>query len=229
MRKVLQIFLILSIFIIGFYACDRPTEPQDPNKLPNTSMANIPNPADTLFALVTLHWDGEDFDGYIDGYEYRYITKRIFMGDSIVQDWQNTTETSLTIPFLSDDDLNLQTFQVRSIDNLGAVDPSPAEKKFYTVKTIFPESYILYPEDEETYFIIDKPTDWWEGIKLDYVAYDKDGEVVEYAWAVDDGELHWTEDTSVVILPENFKTPLTGEHTIKVVSRDNTNLVDPIW
>jgi hypothetical protein len=224
----LIIFVLVTAAALMFYSCERPTEPANPNQPPNTSMANIPNTSDTLFALVTLHWDGEDFDGYIDGFEYRYITIRVFIGDTVVHDWEFTKETSLTIPFQSDDDLNQQIFQVRSVDNLGAVDPEPAEKVFYTVKTIFPESHILYPVNEETYFVIDEPTDWWEGIRLDFVAYDRDGEIVEYAWSVDDGELHWTEDTTVVIKPEEFKAPLTGEHTIKVVSRDNTNLIDPV-
>jgi hypothetical protein len=191
-------------------------------------MANIPLESDTLFALVTLHWDGEDNDGYIDGYEYRYITHRVFMGDSIVQEWKFTKETSLTIPFLSDDELNRQVFQVRAIDNNGQADPEPAQKEFYTVKTIFPESQIIYPIANETYFVVDQTTDWWEGVRLDYKASDRDGEVVEYAWSVDGGDWHWTEDTTVIVTPDMFKAPLTGEHTLKVISRDNTNLVDPV-
>jgi len=224
-QRIYLVLLFSSVLL--WISCERPTSPENPNEPPNTTMANIPRENDTLFALVKLHWDGEDNDGYISKYEYRYITKRIFIGDSIVQEWKETDQTSLVVPFLSDDELNLQIFQVRSVDNKGFVDPTPAEKRFYTIQTVFPETEILYPKNNSTYFVNDKPTDWWQGIKLNYFGFDKDGQIVEYAWAVDDTDWHWTNDTSVVITPDYFSKPLSGQHTIRVTSRDNTNLIDP--
>jgi hypothetical protein len=194
---------------------------------PNTTLANIPVENDTVFALITLHWDGEDVDGFIQGYQYRYITHHIFLGDSVVQPWRDTTATSITLPFESSDILNYQKFQVRAVDDQGDVDPSPAERKLYTVQTIFPETEILVPQDEEQYFVIGQTTDWWLGVPLTFHGFDEDGEVVEYAWRVDDSEYTWTNDTTLHIPPEYFE-PLSGEHKIKVISRDNTNLVDPV-
>ncbi|MFQ6674789.1 MAG: hypothetical protein ACE5LH_00445 [Fidelibacterota bacterium] len=63
---------IVALFFTA--SCEWETSPANPNSPPNTSLANIPLPGDTLFALVTLHWDGEDDDGFIAGYEYRYVT-----------------------------------------------------------------------------------------------------------------------------------------------------------
>lgn len=222
--RLIMPFLFLSLLIIG--NCGREGSPANPNIPPNTTIANIPIENDTLFALVTFHWDGEDYDGCISGYEYRYITHHKIVGDSLIQPWIETTETSVTIPFESSDLLNYQIFQVRSVDDKGDVDPTPAERKFYTVQTIFPEAEILFPKDDQQFFVINKTTDWWEGVKLDYTAMDEDGEVVEYAWAVDDGEWNWTSDTTLYITPEYFSS-LEGEHVIRVTSRDNTNLVDP--
>lgn len=207
--------------------CERPTKPPFPNKPPNTTVANVPVDNDTLFALVTLHWDGEDYDGYIAGYQYRYITHHLFKGDSVVQPWKSTPLTSLTIAFESSDSLNYQRFQVRAVDNSGDVDPTPAEKRFYTYRTIVPKTHIAYPSDGQQFFAIDHVTDWWQGIRLTYQAKDEDGEVVEYAWAVDDGDWNWTQDTTVYITPEYFSS-LSGEHMLRVTSRDNTNLVDPV-
>jgi len=215
--------------IIGASACSRKTSPASPNQPPNTTLANVPVEGDTIFALATLHWDGEDYDGYIVGYEYRYITYHVFQKDSLAQPWKRTDKTSLTIPFESSDDLNYQTFQIRAIDNAGDVDPTPAQRRFYTYKTTAPETELLYPAQGDEFFAIDHRTDWWQGIKLTFTARDRDfqGAVVEWAWAVDRGPWHWGQDTTIYIGPENF-APVEGMHTLRVTSRDNTNLVDPV-
>lgn len=227
MRTIVKFLLPISLAFL-YLSCFHPTSPERENLPPNTTMANIPKDGDTLFALVTLHWDGEDYDGYIVKYQYRYITYHLTKGDSIIKDWEETDKTSLTIPFESSDEINLQKFQVRAVDNDGAVDPTPAEKVFYTLKATPPVTKISYPSNNQTFFAIEQTTDWWRGILLTYKAKDQDGEVVEYAWSVDNGPWHWTPDTSTYIPPSEFKGPLEGEHTIKVISRDNTNLVDPI-
>ncbi|RKY54418.1 MAG: hypothetical protein DRP89_04990, partial [Candidatus Neomarinimicrobiota bacterium] len=203
----------------------RKTSPASPNIPPNTTLANIPVENDTLFALVTFHWDGEDDDGCIAEYEYRYITCHIFIGDSIVQPWTATYETSVIIPFESSDSLNYQRFQVRAVDNMGDVDPTPAERDFYTVQTIYPETGILIPHQNQQFFALEQTTDWWQGVQLTFTANDEDGEVVEYAWAVDNGDWNWGQDTTIMITPDYFE-PLGGEHILRVTSRDNTNLVD---
>ncbi|MCX6150906.1 MAG: hypothetical protein NTX22_10305 [Ignavibacteriales bacterium] len=231
MKKLFTAFsFIIFIFIIGFVlnSCERPTEPARPNLPPNTTMANIPKEGDTLFALVDLFWDGEDYDGFVNQYQYRYLTIGVTRNDTTAPEWQTTKETSLTVAFKSDDILNYQIFQVRAVDNWGAVDPTPTEKRFYTARAVPPTTSILYPRNNQNYFVVTQPTDWWEGIRLDFVGHDQDGKIVEYAWSVDDGSLTWTPDTTVIITPDKFKVPLSGEHTIKVITKDNTNLVDEV-
>jgi hypothetical protein len=231
--KLLPFYSIafLIIFIILFInSCKRPTDLASPNLPPNTTIANVPRDLDTLFALLTLHWDGEDDDGYVVGYEYRYITYRLRLNDSVVQPWKFTKETSLTIAFLADDDLNKQVFQVRAVDNDGDVDPTPAEKIIYIPKTIPPKTEIVKPKTGQEYFAIDHISDWWQGIELIFSAkdFDEGGEVIEYAWSVDKTDWVWTKDTVVFILPEKFSSPLSGTHVIRVISKDNTFLIDPI-
>jgi hypothetical protein len=122
--------------------------------------------------------------------------------------------------------LNRQRFEVRAIDNVGAVDPEPAQKVFYTRQSFVPEPSIASPQTGASFFVLDAVTDWWQGIPLQYTATDEDGEVVEYAWAVNDGDWVWTRDTTVFIPPDKFGPSLEGEHTIRVTARDNTNLVN---
>lgn len=225
--KLARVVLMIPV-MMSYYSCERATSPQNLNLPPNTTIANIPRGGDTLFALATLHWDGEDEDGYIAGYQYRYVTFHLFMGDSAVEDWKGTTETSLTIAFNSTDILNYQKFQVRAVDDIGDVDPTPAEKYFYTTQTIFPVTEIISPDNNGEYFAIEQTTDWWEGIELTFTARDEDGEVVEYAWAVDGSDWTWIPDTALFITPDKFSPPLEGNHIIRVTSRDNTNLIDPV-
>lgn len=228
--KVLIKFIIIAMILISFIyiiSCERKTSPANPNLAPNTTLANIPVEGDTLFALVKLHWDGEDDDGFISGYQYRYITHHLLIGDSMIHDWLNTKETSVIIPFESSDLLNYQRFQVRAVDNVGDVDFTPAERRFYTVQTIFPTTEIVFPQNKQQFFAIEQTTDWWQGVQLTFTASDQDGEVVEYAWTVDKAEWNWTKDTTIYITPDHFN-PLDGQHTLRVTSRDNTNLVDPV-
>ncbi len=221
--------LLFCLILISQWACQRDTSSANPNDPPNTTLANIPIDSSTIFALATLHWDGEDTDGFIKGYQYRYTTKHMLQGDIYEQDWIETDKTSLTIAFESSDSLNMQTFEVRAVDNSGAVDPSPAKKIFFTPKTYEPVTEILSPNNNSVHFARETATDWWPGVEITFTAKDEDeqGDIVEYAWAVDDGEWTWTTDTSLFIEPENF-TPLQGSHTIRVTSRDNTNLIDPV-
>lgn len=230
MKLLIKATMILLVFILGliFWECQYDLSSPYPNEDPNTTIANIPVDSSTIFALVTLHWDGEDSDGFIQGYQYRYTTYHMFQEDTFKQEWVSTDKTSLTIAFESSDSLNRQIFEVRAVDNNGAVDPSPAKKIFFTPKTYEPETKLIYPPKNSVHFAQETATDWWPGIQIAFKAQDADeqGEIVEYAWAVDEGEWTWTKDTTLFIGPEYFM-PLEGIHTIRVTSRDNTNLIDP--
>jgi len=228
---------LLLFFVLYSYTCDFDTTKPKANTAPNTTLANIPVENDTLYALVTLSWDGEDNDGFIAHFRYRYTSYYLRVGQSIdevspdsitVHEWSDTTETSVTIAFDSPSPVNYQIFEVAAIDNDGNVDPTPAVKTFFTYPTSFPTTRLLIPTaDRENIFAKNTTDDWWKGVFIKYTADDADGNVIEYAWSVDNGEWNWTTDSSVYIPPDVFQ-PLEGTHTIKVISKDNTNLVDPV-
>ncbi len=230
MKKIHEFVKILLVFALLYLAahCTYSTKPKEPNQLPNTTLANIPVAGDTIKAYVTLYWDGEDADGYVTAYKYRYITHHLNRGDSVVTDWVTTTSTSKTIAFESSDELNFQHFEVKAVDNDGGEDPTPAVKEFYTVKAYSPETTIETPTEGQEMFVLPQTSDWWEGIKVVFASSDRDGEVVEYGYRVDGiGEWKWTEDTTVTLTPDLFASPLTGEHTIEAVAKDNTGIIDP--
>jgi hypothetical protein len=237
--KTLRIYplILLFIFITNYYNCQKNVSGPHPNETPTTTIANVPIDGDTLFALVQLQWDGGDNDGYIKGFEYKYTTYYsdetgnfdTNAVDSLVQPWEFTDQTQLTIAFNSFAKLNKQRFQVRSVDDKGAKDPLPAEKMLYTIQTIPPVVEILTPENNAKAFVKQQVTDWWQGILLKYQGNDEDGEIIEYGWSIDGSDWVWTNDSTMYITPDLLATPLEGQHTIQVIARDNTNIlsVDP--
>jgi len=229
MKRFLSLVILVfgSMWFFLLLQCDRPTEPARENTPPNTTLANIPQPGDTLFPLVQIIWDGEDSDGYIVGCEYRYTSHHIHRGDSAVFDWIASDDEILDLVFESSDSLNRQELEVRAVDNEGDKDPTPAKLTFYTPRTFLPQTEITAPEDGSALFVKEETSDWWPGILLTFQATDEDGEITEYGWAVDGGEFTWTQDTAVYITPEDLGPTPEGEHTLSVTARDNTNLVDP--
>jgi len=223
--------LFLSLIILTT-ACQREvSQTLKPNQPPETVLANVPpenTPETAYFPLVTLAWNGQDNDGYVVGYNYRWITYHLVKGDSIVRPFLFTTATQDTIAFESSDSVNLQRFEVAAVDNEGAVDPTPAVRWFYTRQAQAPETQILSPQDGEELFVLPRRTDTWEGIPLQFRGFDSDGEIVGYSWKVDSAPWSsWRSDTLVVITPGYFDPPLEGPHTLSVKANDNTDVEDP--
>lgn len=232
MKNKLLTFSVVTFTLLWIAGCVEllDTQSENENIPPNTTLANIPVENDTLFALIKLSWDGEDNDGFVVAYDYRYTTYPLFGTDSIHHDWIRTEASGLTIAFSSPDSLNRQEFKVRAVDNSGNVDPTPASRTLFTIQTIPPKTEILGPRDGEEFFAVPQVSVWFPGITVRFSGDDKDGSVVAYAWSVDGGEFHWVDakDTVVVIKPNDFAEPLDGEHTIKVISKDDTELIDPV-
>jgi len=224
-----------------------------PNKPPDTKLANVPLENDSLHSytkgdslsvylpLQTLSWDGDDEDGFVVKYRYRYRTVHVTRGDTYYfparDAWIETTATQVEIPFESSDAdrvvdgdtiaSNLQIFEVAAIDNEGAVDPTPAVKRFWTFANKLPETYILYPADGDSLLVRANTTPTWRGVLVSWQGEDPDGEVRDYRWRVDSLEWSpWTRDTSVYINPVAFRGPLDGWHVIEVMARDNLYIQD---
>ena len=111
-KEIKTLLKIIALLITLQLSCTFTADPENPNTPPETTLANIPVTNDTLFSLVELQWDGGDNDGYILGYEYRYHTKYVNIGDSIFRDeWTYTEDQKVTLAFDSKDLLNNQHFQ----------------------------------------------------------------------------------------------------------------------
>ncbi len=231
MRKGLLLTLSVGALVcLVALGCEKEDNPFG-NQDPETTLANVPpanTPDDPYFALLRVSWDGEDSDGYIIGYEFRWTTHHVAAGDSISYDWLFTTIADTTFAFESSDSINLQHFEVRAVDNDGAKDPTPAWRDFYTAQVEYPQTTITSPDSAVELFILSATTDTWDGIAFQYEGEDPDGEVSDYSWRVDDRSWsEWTTETAVVLDASDFPEPLEGWHTLSVKCRDNTMVEDP--
>ena len=222
----------MLVACLSALSCVEVYEPEVENKnnAPSTTLANVPKDYDTVNALVTLNWDGHDDDGYVVAFQYRYTTYPVhgLTPDSIVHDWVNVEGHSATISFSSPEDVNRQIFSVRSIDNSGNTDPAGATRVFYTRRTSVPTTKIISPITGTEFYFSTKTSYWFSGIVVAVSGKDQDGFIVEYGWSVDGGSVHWVEakDSVITIAPTEFAQPYTGTHSIKVMSKDNTLLID---
>lgn len=96
------------------------------NKAPETSLTTdtiIRFGDDRLESEVTLNWWGDDPDGFVVGYEFTF--------EEVITDitvWQFTTtqdSTFILAPPAGDDSADF-VIQIRAVDNMGLVDPTPA-------------------------------------------------------------------------------------------------------
>jgi hypothetical protein len=71
------IFLLLCISVISSWDCSNPKDKGElyPNVPPRTRLSNVPPPEDTTVIAsprLTLNWIGDDPDGYVAGFRYRW-------------------------------------------------------------------------------------------------------------------------------------------------------------
>lgn len=141
------------------------------NAMPDTRITGMPPVLRQTDFIVQFYWTGSDPDGKIEGFEWKMATNGldgISIRDTLTYDpatgdtlnpWRFTTVTDSMFvvsadssSFPVDEDLGLQdqrfyqyhTLLVRSVDDDGAVDPTPAYITF-TSTTIAPSIYVSFP------------------------------------------------------------------------------------
>jgi hypothetical protein len=184
---------------------------------PETTLSFASDHSDTMTARVHLQWAGIDRDGEVVGYEARWDTL----------DWFAVSVTDSV--FLLEvgggrDTLGAYqhyTFSVRSIDNDGEVDPTPATLSF-TSRNAYPETEIVHGPAS-----VSAPM-----ICLAWRGWDYDGVVVGYGYRLykhEGGE--WIEVAGEDSLPpDEFEIqfgPLAGLHRFDVWSIDDLGDIDP--
>jgi len=317
--KILAPVLTLMLFCgvwLSIDGCNHNPGAYLPNARPIARLSNVPPKTDTVVTpspQFTLYWVGDDPDGYVVGFRYRWtinnltnpglwedyrillnimvqkyalmaVTKdptavpavyRYFAtlpptgldtasighlkrGDSIlvagVKVYASNSDsilvpgttqrdsnrfpnhinpTSGTFIFESPDSINLHTFAIEAIDNLGAVSATPAEVSFETPSAEAPDTRLDIAPD--TALAIMSLTDAFTGLEFDYHSVDPNSSYNTYQWAVDrelypPDSVRWSEFQpyqSVRIAAGTFRNPLALSHTFSVRAKNLFGVVDP--
>ena len=94
--------------------------------LPPETTLFVSGSLDTVNHVVQIYWFGSDPDGEVSGYELRFVGA----GSPIDPPWVFTTRTDSLFTVLVPSGYAAPTFEVRSIDNAGVRDASPAVANF---------------------------------------------------------------------------------------------------
>ncbi len=139
------------------------------NRLPETGLA-ITGVIDTTFYQVDLKWWGSDTDGDVVGFEYRWEISD--PNDSLSTfdldtEWTFTAFNKKVFNLPVPDSIRVFEFFVRSIDDQGAVDDSPAAQT-YPFFNNPPEGSIRFKEV--------LPDSSWPAISFGWNSFDPDGD-----------------------------------------------------
>lgn len=101
-----------------------------PNAEPETNVFVQFDATDTLDHTVNhevhLYWFGSDVDGFVTAYDIRFVDP----GGPADPPWTRTPESDSLFTVQVPTGAATPTFQVRAVDNDGAVDASPAQQQF---------------------------------------------------------------------------------------------------
>jgi hypothetical protein len=100
-----------------------------PNATPETTLFisfDASDTANTTNHVVHLYWFGSDVDGTVNAYDYRFVEP----GGPANPPWSRTAKLDSVFTVQAPTGSVMPTFEVRSVDNQGAVDPTPASQTF---------------------------------------------------------------------------------------------------
>lgn len=96
------------------------------DNLPPETTLFVQGPVDTVNHVVQLYWFGSDPDGDVTGFELRFRNPALPADTQ----WVFTTRTDSVFTVFTPAGYAMPIFEVRSIDDVGQRDPSPAREDF---------------------------------------------------------------------------------------------------
>lgn len=202
---------IISLLGIALHSCSlSPDDPGDRkgNEAPSIMLSNIP-PDDPdgnnlLDPEITIHWYGEDSDGYIEHYKYRLGRIRS-QKDTLWQAWisikaidsnGDRISGSNKAQFIvnSPDERNFHIFEITATDNLGRPSSASARVRFWTKKGPMPETILTSSPGSEA-IAPDVKTESWSGLIFHFSDTESG-----YSYKINDGLWSGFSDTNMIVL-----------------------------
>lgn len=122
--------LALALGALAAAGCSKVRGTVSPDRPPETTVWVTGNP-DTVSHTVRVFWDGQDPDGFVDAFEFKWIYapgSEPAGYDSSV--WTFTHARDSLFNVHSPHPVDFPTFVVRAIDDHGQRDPTPARQRF---------------------------------------------------------------------------------------------------
>lgn len=193
---------------------------------------------------VALAWWGEDADGWIEAYEYRWLNETDLNVTDEFPEWSaalhmeivggdttwSVAESDTFVVRLTDS-LQIVSFEVRAIDNMGAIDESPARTTFPaynqrpSIAWVAESQELLRSDVTPTHPLPD--TTWtfpWTSFHVNIWDVDGNETITEAQWVLDDTSATWQNldlGTRTVMLDETQLSP--GPHRVFVRAKDVAN------
>jgi len=188
---------------------------------PNTVWDTLPNAFTTITtSKQNIHWWGEDSDGNIVGYFYKWSSDSVWS-------YTNLESGVFYVPIRSD--LDVFSFEVKAVDNDSLIDQTPS-KITLPIKNSAPEISFRYLSNPlladlpgDTSYTFPTKTFVWD-------LYDQDGNetITDIFYAIDDTcSSCWTsltgDQTSLTLTGLS-----SGEHTFYIKCKDIAGAISPV-
>ncbi len=198
-RRKIAISLAGMVFILGLIGCSTNTDLSGslvPNSRPDTRLTGQPPTLLEAGFKVEFHWTGSDPDGRVAGYQWKISNNGvdgISPRDTLTRDpltgaeihpWHFTTATDTSFFVLADQEdfpgdpedyersFRTHSLFVRTVDDKGGVDPSPALISF-TSTTLVPTCLASFAGTNSSQSSYSVPST----VNLDYEGFDEDFEL----------------------------------------------------
>ena len=133
MRRLLTVTLLLAGLVSAIASCAKKKEVFAPN-LPPETLVFVRGSLDTVAHVVHLYWFGSDPDGNVVDFQVRFVNPSAPSDTQWVStahdDSARTLITDSLFVVYTPDGFSAPRFEVRAVDDRGAVDPSPAVQVF---------------------------------------------------------------------------------------------------
>jgi|GEM_PF-1576415 len=214
MNKLLQTLLLIALvgMVTAWIGCDifEPADsPSAANQPPDTRLVAAPRLDASNSYYMPISWLGSDTDGYVVKYEVT-VDGTTFL----------TSKTDSTFRFSAANKDEQHSIIAASVDDDGAIDPTPASVAF-TAQNIVPETEITLDDNPP------QGSTFGKAQKFYLSAVDPDnGPEFSYRWKLDENGTwsNWSTNDAVEFLEAN-PLPL-GAHTFYAQARDAGMAVD---
>ncbi len=226
MQKLMILVMLLIFALLA--GCAEKEQIALPNVPPETYVALADSVRNPTVYIQVLHWWGDDRDGEVIGYEYKWVLAPSQSSCNMDTAWTFTEATHDTFYLPVSSDSTTHRFYVRSIDDDGAYDPTPASVALPLVNS---------PPKVWLWDIGSLPDTTYPAITLKWHAEDPEGQetIAEYLLWLDGDAVPRSfgpTDTIATLTPEDFKGTY-GVRSLYLVAVDTgcdtSNVVTYTW